>query len=244
LYNKNKTNTIKFNRENFSSILIFLLTFASLLLNHSVDAGHACVQCVEVGKCKQCDCGPLVGNSLCKIICEKITTNNNDPLLLCETNKGNCPQDSEICGDINNMELITPSQEQMVLKLSKGRNSCGFNAVTGNFSCGATEIEEEIAEALLTFLDLTNLEPCCDGHDNCYGTCGKPKTKCDNDFYNCLQKKCQEKFGLFNPKRALCYTASELMYQAVNWAGKSPYDEAQKNCQHKKEIIIIDEVRE
>jgi len=33
---------------------------------------------------------------------------------------------------------------------------------------------------------------CCDVHDICYSTCGKKRADCDKNFYQCLNRACDQ----------------------------------------------------
>lgn len=36
-----------------------------------------------------------------------------------------------------------------------------------------------------------DMTECCNVHDVCYDTCGKSRSKCDQDFLDCMNKKCE-----------------------------------------------------
>ena len=55
-----------------------------------------------------------------------------------------------------------------------------------------TEIEghdNEVSKAAWEAYDITE---CCNDHDACYGTCGKPKKTCDRKLLECMKKKCED----------------------------------------------------
>jgi len=67
--------------------------------------------------------------------------------------------------------------------------------------------------------------PCCNTHDNCYGTCNIGRGLCDTNFFGCMLGACN---GL--PTRILrwkCYQHAYIFYQAVNNWGGGAYDAAQ-----------------
>jgi secretory phospholipase A2 len=35
---------------------------------------------------------------------------------------------------------------------------------------------------------------CCNEHDKCYGTCGRPFEKCSGEFLACMMKECRRNF--------------------------------------------------
>jgi len=63
---------------------------------------------------------------------------------------------------------------------------------------------------------------CCQKHDDCYGDCGKTKEECDNEFYECMARKCKENFG-----SKKCYRWADTYWDFVDEYGQDAYDNAQ-----------------
>ncbi|KAH7714679.1 hypothetical protein AAVH_17937 [Aphelenchoides avenae] len=63
-------------------------------------------------------------------------------------------------------------------------------------------------------LDVGN--ECCRRHDICYGQCAG-KERCDNEFRTCLD-------AAVDGGNPTCQGVPFIMYQAVNWGGKSAYE--------------------
>jgi hypothetical protein len=49
-----------------------------------------------------------------------------------------------------------------------------------------------------------NFKPACDAHDICYGTCGKPKSECDERFCNAVHAACRAAYRKGTRGRAAC----------------------------------------
>ena len=66
----------------------------------------------------------------------------------------------------------------------------------------------------------------CQAHDDCYGTCGADKRKCDELLYDKAIAKCESYIHLGNP--ALCRALAGTYYRAVRMFGNGPYRSGQK----------------
>eukprot|EP01043_Picozoa_sp_COSAG02_P003653 COSAG02_NODE_90_length_37755_cov_29.833364_38_plen_1386_part_00 len=67
-------------------------------------------------------------------------------------------------------------------------NGCG-NDFTGQFhSWGMTALEWVTGCPAVSDL-MNDMEPCCDAHDICYGTCGMTQAFCDQQLRNCMQSQ-------------------------------------------------------
>jgi hypothetical protein len=78
-------------------------------------------------------------------------------------------------------------------------------------------------------LDRYGYTGCCNGHDICYGTCGRDKNSCDTDFLNCNMGVCHGD--------SACVAGAQAMYHAVQSGGQSAYNGAQATgcgCMAKK----------
>src|SRR5262249_11248383 len=65
-----------------------------------------------------------------------------------------------------------------------------------------------------------NFKTACNGHDVCYGTCGKSKSSCDAQFWLDLVLTCN-----LDPA---CQSIAFIYYTAVSLEGQGAYREAQK----------------
>jgi hypothetical protein len=59
--------------------------------------------------------------------------------------------------------------------------------MTSTFNVEMDGYEQAESEAAWEAHGLTS---CCDAHDECYGTCGKPKKTCDRKLVDCMRAKC------------------------------------------------------
>lgn len=77
--------------------------------------------------------------------------------------------------------------------------------------------------------------PCCNTHDNCYGTCqlgpGSGKSACDSNFLTCMVGQCQQ-FNRCSGAYLDCMFLSGLYYRAVQIFGLRPYCRAQQAACH------------
>ena len=72
---------------------------------------------------------------------------------------------------------------------------------------------------------------CCDTHDLCYSNCSLEKVACDEDFYQCMLRQCEEIGGIFDQTRQrLCRRVAEC-YAAVTYDEGCPfYENAQREA--------------
>ena len=94
-------------------------------------------------------------------------------------------------------------------------NGCGSQAVAA--------FQQIVTETLETLPP--SFHRCCDGHDICYGTCGKTKFECDETFGACL-RHAAEQFSL--AKGRYYQGTAVVVKQAVALAGKAAYTDAQR----------------
>ncbi len=72
----------------------------------------------------------------------------------------------------------------------------------------------------------------CSVHDSCYATCGSNRDVCDQGFYEDMISSCEDEFSAWNPLRDICFKQAKIYYEAVSFAGNSPYESAQdEHCQ-------------
>ncbi|CAF1483115.1 unnamed protein product [Adineta steineri] len=70
----------------------------------------------------------------------------------------------------------------------------------------------------------------CNTHDNCYGTCGKPRTSCDEAFLSDMISSCDENSGNWF-SRQICQLTAKTFNAAVRRFGRDPFLHAQMdNC--------------
>lgn len=67
----------------------------------------------------------------------------------------------------------------------------------------------------------------CNGHDDCYGTCGSSQSSCDSQFYDAMRAECRASTFVLSPTRSQCMGAASLYYSAVAGLGKEPHQEGQ-----------------
>jgi hypothetical protein len=77
--------------------------------------------------------------------------------------------------------------------------------------------------------------PCCNAHDDCYETCGKTQSDCDNAFQSCLNQACSQLSGngfswWISAQRAACQRDGEILFNIVNAFGSTAYNSAQSDC--------------
>ncbi|UJR34466.1 hypothetical protein I4U23_021873 [Adineta vaga] len=91
-------------------------------------------------------------------------------------------------------------------------------------------------DPLLKITGLDEIIKCCNGHDNCYGTCGKSKDTCDDEFGKNLNQTCEQYGGWLKlddqSKKVTCSVGGKILYTIVNNLGQPFYEKAQKknNC--------------
>jgi len=60
-------------------------------------------------------------------------------------------------------------------------------------------------------VDIPRFDECCDGHDLCYGECGRIRGNCDTEFEMCLLSKCRE-HGTIGPVGPCCGMSGETPF--------------------------------
>ena len=73
-----------------------------------------------------------------------------------------------------------------------------------------------------------DLEKCCDAHDFCYDTCNRTKKKCDKDFEECLESRCDKSWK--GKQKENCKNTAKLMVSGADMFGCEMYKESQKNA--------------
>jgi len=80
-------------------------------------------------------------------------------------------------------------------------------------------------------LYLANFTPACDGHDEGYGTCNRPKAVTDKKFLDDMKAICAKEYsgtGFFSTIGLVqCARNAETYYNAVSTLGDDPYKEGQ-----------------
>jgi RHS repeat-associated protein len=66
----------------------------------------------------------------------------------------------------------------------------------------------------------------CKQHDDCYGTCGKPKRTCDQEFYRNMLTECGKLSGIWLDD---CTASAQTYHWAVHKFGLGAYNAAQKD---------------
>ena len=67
-------------------------------------------------------------------------------------------------------------------------NGCG-NDFTGPFHSWATQALEDVTGCYSVPYLMDDMQPCCDAHDICYGTCGVTQEFCDQQLHECMQSQ-------------------------------------------------------
>ena len=78
--------------------------------------------------------------------------------------------------------------------------------------------------------DVYNGKVACVLHDFCYGTSGRTRKDCDNEFKENLTMACSEKDPLIDPS---CHFAIKNAFWIVRTFGEShykPFEDCSKNC--------------
>ena len=70
----------------------------------------------------------------------------------------------------------------------------------------------------------------CNKHDRCYGKCGAPKEKCDNEFSEGLKKYCELRQKHSAEIFQQCNSLASFYYAGVQLMGCSFYLDAQKQA--------------
>ena len=65
---------------------------------------------------------------------------------------------------------------------------------------------------------------CCNLHDECYGTCGKDKEQCDNEFKSCANRQCSRAV-----KKAECRSSVNYYMIALKMVSCPMYTSAQES---------------
>ncbi len=91
-------------------------------------------------------------------------------------------------------------------------------------TCGSGWNEPFVPDNPFSFL----FSSCCEGHDNCYGTCGTIKGHCDVNFYTCMLGKCSG--YLVSEVTYACTRSARFYYYVVSSFGQSAYDAAQEKA--------------
>ncbi len=89
-------------------------------------------------------------------------------------------------------------------------------------ACGSGITEKIIPDKPFGF----NFTSACQNHDNCYGTCGKSKAECDQQFLDDMLAICEAKYF----SQHGCNNTAYIYHGAVNNHGQGPYDQAQKDA--------------
>ncbi len=105
-------------------------------------------------------------------------------------------------------------------------NPINMTDITG-LSCGPGKLGDYfVPDSWITY----SFEPACDMHDKCYGTCGKKRSQCDNEFLDFMWWICDNTLGRSSLSYRHCREMASIYYLAVRKYGQGSYDEAQKCC--------------
>lgn len=74
-----------------------------------------------------------------------------------------------------------------------------------------------------------SFESACSQHDNCYGTCGRSKTQCDDEFLQNMLNTCAS-LTAGSYWRNHCEGIADIYYEAVRSRGQNSYNSAQKEA--------------
>lgn len=72
-----------------------------------------------------------------------------------------------------------------------------------------------------------SFEPCCNGHDICFDTCGQKKEDCDSQFGTCMESVCE---NLPAAERKQCGSQAQMFLMGGSVFGCNSYMESQKNA--------------
>eukprot|EP01043_Picozoa_sp_COSAG02_P062107 COSAG02_NODE_8490_length_2552_cov_1.863025_1_plen_685_part_10 len=67
-------------------------------------------------------------------------------------------------------------------------NGCG-NDFTGSFHSWAMQALQDVTGCYSVPYLMDDMQPCCDAHDICYGTCGVTQAFCDEQLHECVQSQ-------------------------------------------------------
>jgi RHS repeat-associated protein len=122
-----------------------------------------------------------------------------------------------------------------------GGGQCPKNKPSSN-GCGTADWKGKLVPEMPLWM--VSFTPACNLHDICYGTCGKEKKKCDDEFRDDMYLACYLKWGsnkleldtpkikIPNPDEVLlkkCFALADAYHLAVSEAGGSAYDSAQRD---------------
>ncbi|XP_014678219.1 PREDICTED: group XIIA secretory phospholipase A2-like isoform X2 [Priapulus caudatus] len=84
----------------------------------------------------------------------------------------------------------------------------------------------------VNFLNFPAFSHCCNGHDICYGTCGKERIICDTEFGDCLYDICRQQRIQTEQQddKITCATTADLMYGGTLTLGCKAYEDAQREA--------------
>jgi hypothetical protein len=91
--------------------------------------------------------------------------------------------------------------------------------------CGATLIQRLLIPDHLP--GAPSFSPCCQAHDDCYGTCRANKSACDRTLKLCASNKCSSISWGHIKSKAVCSAAALTFYTAVMALGGTAFTNAQ-----------------
>jgi RHS repeat-associated protein len=94
--------------------------------------------------------------------------------------------------------------------------------------CGSGITEYFVPDSWWGKYDINNA---CEKHDSCYGTCGKKKSECDDNFKSDMLQECAKLKGYW---RRDCNATASVYYMAVDILGGPAYRSAQNNLPNMK----------
>lgn len=86
--------------------------------------------------------------------------------------------------------------------------------------CGTYELKVNLATS--------DFASCCNMHDLCYGSCGRPKVECDEVFLECMVNRCLVEAEVGSKAHKRCMREARLYYNAVFGFGCFAYKRAQR----------------
>ncbi|KAK9830598.1 hypothetical protein WJX81_003411 [Elliptochloris bilobata] len=124
-----------------------------------------------------------------------------------------------------------PNYSNRMITAFGAQQACFADLFNG---CGTDQIVAEFPQAILSNSYLgygVNFTPCCNNHDNCYGTPGALKDTCDSSLRDCLKKlQC----SLIPPRAFLtneeCDVNAETFYSLVRDFGAKAFTDTQKDA--------------